>query len=221
MKKPLNFVLIGRSGCGKGTQAKLLIKHFGNLFYVSSGGLFRNLIKADSAVALRVKKTVGEGKLPFDDLAITLWMYEIVYNVKEEQGFILDGAPRRLTEAKALNDLLKFLEREKRTFILLINVSRNEAFQRLSKRRICKKCGRMIPWVGDFKKLKVCDKCGGELGSRHDDTVNAINSRLDFYDERVVKVIDYCKKQNRFVDINGDQSIQDVFKEILKKVHSF
>lgn len=218
MNKPINFILIGRSGCGKGTQAKFLIKHFGNMFYVSTGDLFRNLINTDTDTAKRVKKIVGEGGFPLDDLAATLWMHKLAYNLKEEQGFILDGAPRRVSEAQPLDRFLDFLERKETTFNLLIDISREEAFNRLSKRRLCQKCERLIPWVGEFKELKACDKCGGELVTRSDDTPEAINSRLDFYDNRVAKVVEFYESQNRLTKINGEQSIEDVFKEILQKI---
>ena len=218
MAKPLNFTLIGRSGSGKGTQAKLLMKHFGNLFYISTGSLFRNLSKTGSDTAKRVGKILKAGGLPFDDLATTLWMHEIAHKVKEDQGFILDGAPRRANEAKNLDRFLEFLERKESTFNLLFDISREEAFGRLSKRRICKKCGRLIPWVGEIKELKVCDKCGGELFTRPDDAPEAIKGRLDFYDDRVIKAVEYYEAQNRLVRINGEQSIEDVFADILKAI---
>ena len=214
--KPLNFTLIGRSGSGKGTQAKLLMKHFGNLFYVSTGDLFRDLSKADTDTSMRVQKIVKQGGFPFDDLAVALWMHELAYNLKENEGFILDGAPRRVTEAQTLDRYLDFLERKETCFNLLIDISRQEAFDRLSKRRICKKCGRLIPWVGEFKKIKVCDKCGGELITRADDTSEAINNRLDNYEKRVVPTVKYYEEQDRLIKINGEQSIEDVFKDILK-----
>jgi len=216
--KPLNFTLIGRSGSGKGTQAKLLIERFGNLFYVYTGDLFRDLAKANTDTGKRIKKIIKEGGLPFDELATTLWMYKIVYNVKENQGILFDGSPRRLDEAKVIDEFMEFLERKENTYNILLDISREEAFNRLIKRRICKKCERLIPWVGEFKKLKVCDKCGGELITRPDDSSKAINNRLDFYDKRVTEVVDYYKKQNRLIEINGEQSIEDVFQDILKAI---
>jgi len=218
MNKPLNFILIGRSGSGKGTQAKLLMKHFGNLFYISTGNLFRSLSKSNSDAAKRVKKIVKAGGLPFKNLATALWTYEITHKVKQDQGLILDGAPRRVDEAKDLDKLLEFLERKEITFILLFDISRQEAFNRLSKRRICEKCGRLIPWVGEFKELKVCDKCGGELFTRPDDTPEAIKSRLDFFDKEVTKAVEYYEAQKRLVRVNGEQSIENVFKDVLKSI---
>ncbi|MCK4454004.1 nucleoside monophosphate kinase [Candidatus Parcubacteria bacterium] len=216
MNKPFNFTFIGRSGSGKGTQAKLLMKHFGNLFYVSTGDLFRDLSKADTDTSIRIQKILKQGGLPFDDLSSTLWMHELAYNLKENEGFILDGAPRRVNEAQTLDRFLDFLERKETTFNLLVDISREEAFNRLSKRRLCKKCGRLIPWVGEFKELKVCDKCGGELITRADDSPEAIKSRLDYYEERVVPTVKYYEEQSRLLKINGEQSIEDVFKDILK-----
>ena len=215
-KKPFNFTLIGRSGCGKGTQAKLLMKHFGNLYHIAAGDLFRDLARTESDTGKRIRKILEEGGLPLEDLAISLWMHELAYKIREDQGFILDGVPRRVEEAKALDRFLEFLERKETTFNILLDISREEAFNRLSKRRICKKCGRLIPWIGEFKKLKVCDKCSGPLVTRPDDTPEAINNRLDFYDNTVIKVVKYYEEQNRLIKINGEQPIEDVFKDILE-----
>jgi len=214
----LNFVLMGRSGSGKGTQAKLLMEKFGNLFYISTGDLFRDLASQETDVGQRIKKIIETGGLPYDDLATTLWMREIAYKVKEDQGIMADGFPRRLNEAENLYQFLEFLGRENNTFYLLIDISKEEAFNRLTKRRICKKCGRLIPWVGEFRKLEVCDKCGGELETRPDDTDEAINNRMDYFEERVVPAIKFFEEKGKLIKINGEQSIEDVFEEILEKI---
>ena len=218
MNKPLNFVLIGRSGCGKGTQAKLLMEKFGNLYYLSTGDLLRDLASKKTDVAERIKKILDAGKLPSDDLATALWISEISYNLKKEQGLMADGFPRRLEEAKDLYELMDFLERNDKTFYLLIDISKEEAFNRLTKRRICKKCGRLIPWVGDFKKLEVCDQCAGELETRPDDTDKAINNRMSYFEESVMPAIKFFEEKGKLIKINGEQSIEDVFKDILKAV---
>ena len=216
--KPLNFILIGRSGSGKGTQAKLLMEHFGNLYYIYTGDLFRDLAKADTDTGKRIKKITEEGGLPFEELATTLWMYKIAYNVKENQGILLDGSPRRIEEAENVDKFLEFLKRKESTFNILIDISRKEAFDRLSKRRICKKCNRLIPWVEEFKKLEVCDKCEGELVGRPDDAPEAINNRLNFYDQEVIKVVRHYEAKKDLIKINGEQSIENVFKDILKEI---
>lgn len=216
--KPINFILIGRSGCGKGTQAKLLAEHFGNLFYISTGKEFRKIAEYDTQVGHKIKELLSGGGLPFDDLATMLWMSEITYNLKEEQGFCLDGAPRRLEEAKALDAFLNYLERKESTMIILLDISRKEAFDRLTKRRICQNCGQIIPWVGDYKNMNACDKCGGDLRERADDTQEAIKNRLDYFDKDVSKVIKYFKKKKRLIIIKGEQTIEKVFNDILTEV---
>jgi len=218
MSKPINFVLIGRSGCGKGTQAKLLREHFGNLFYISTGHLFRKLAAQETQVGHKVKDVLDNGGLQFDDLATMLWVSEISYNLKEDQGFCLDGAPRRIEEARVLDDFLEYFGRKESTMIILIDISRKEASDRLTKRRICKNCGQLIPWVGDYKNLDSCDKCGGVLKERADDTPEAIQNRLDYFDKDVSKVIKYFKKKKWLIKINGEQPIEKVFNDILNEV---
>jgi len=216
MPFPLIISLTGRSGSGKGTQVKLLQEYFGNMRCISTGDLFRDLASQNTLVGKKIKQTIEKGELPFDDIAIALLLYEIAYKVKDGQGIIFDGVTRHLEEAKALDSFLSWLGQKDNVFHLLIDISREEGFHRLTKRRICKKCGRLIPWIGEFKKLKVCDKCGGELLYRSDDSEKAINSRLDFFDKQVAKVIDYYKKQGKLIRINGEQSIENVFQDILK-----
>jgi adenylate kinase len=216
--KPLSFALIGRSGCGKGTQAELLNKHFGNLFSVSTGNLLRDLAKSDTSVGKEIKKILTNGELIPDFMIIGLWMRELCVNLKDEQGILFDGALRRLIEAQQADEFLDFLGRKENFFPILIDISREEAFGRLTKRRICKKCGKLIPWVGEFKKLEKCDNCGGELIGRQDDNPDAIKNRLDFFDSEVKEVLDYYKKDNRLITINGEQPIEKVFKDILSAI---
>jgi len=214
--KPLSFALIGRSGCGKGTQAKLLMKHFGNLFYISTGNLLRELAGMDTIAGKEVKKILSNGDLIPDFIIIGLWMREICNNLNGGQGILFDGAPRRISEAKQADNFFEFLGIGENFFPILLDISREEAFARLTKRRICKKCGKLIPWVGEFKKLEKCNDCGGELVQRQDDNPEAINRRLDFFDSEVKEVVDYYKKDSRLITINGNQPIEKVFEDILK-----
>lgn len=213
-KKPLNFVLIGRSGSGKGTQAKLILDKYPKTEYISTGDLFRDLAKQDTEVGRKIKEVVENGGLPFDDLATTLWMYNMAYKVKEDEGIMIDGAPRRLDEARNLDKFLEWLGRIERTAFVLVDISRKEAFARLSKRRICSKCGKLIPFVGEYKDWQDCHECGGQLVGRPDDAPEAINSRLDYFDKSVVPVLDYYEKKGFLIKINGQQSIEDVFSSI-------
>lgn len=113
-KKPLNFVLIGPPGCGKGTQAKLLLKKFKNYYYISTGQLFRKLSAAETDVSKKIKKVVESGGLPYDDLATTLWMYDIAFNLRENQGIIADGFPEDCKKQSTLIIFLNFSKEKKK-----------------------------------------------------------------------------------------------------------
>jgi len=198
MKDFKNFVLIGPPASGKGTQARLLLKKFKNSYYISTGELFRKLIKEKTDTGQRVKKVVESGGLPFDDLATTLWMGEIAFNVKKNQSIIADGFPRRLQEAKDLDAFLKFLQRDKNTLFFLIEISEKEALKRLSKGRIFK---------------------NGKRKKRADDDRDDIKKRFRIYRKKTIPAINYLKKQGKLVNINGEQSIKDVLKNILEKIN--
>src|SRR3989344_5864483 len=188
--KPYNFVLIGRSGAGKGTQTELLKKHFGNLVSISTGNLMRRLAVKDVDAGERVRAVLAVGGLPFDDIATTLWMHEIAHTIKRDEGIICDGFPRRLAEAQNLDRFLNWLERKNTARVLLLNVSKEEAYRRLKAR------------------------------GRSDDTDEAIKNRLDYFDERVAPAVKFYKDQGTLININGEQSVDGVFKEILIKISS-
>jgi len=216
--KQKNIILFGRSGCGKGTQANLLIKDFG-LKYISSGDLLRDRSKKDDFTGNKLKKVMIEGGRVPTSIMFNIWAESIGTMKKEidDSGVIIDGSPRSLIEAKLIDNIFKWYE-WKDVKIILLDISREEAFNRLTKRRICKKCGQLIPWVGDFKNIKKCDKCGGELIIRIDDKPEAINARLEYFNKDVQPAIDYYEKQGRLIKINGDNPIKKVYSDIKKKI---
>ena len=133
-KKPLNFILIGPPGSGKGTQARLLLRKFKNLEYVYPGEMSRKLFELKTDVGNRIRKIGESGDLQSEEFAIMMWKYEISFKVKENQGFLLDGSPRKIKEASSLYDFIKFLERVDTTKIFLIDISEKESRKRLSNR---------------------------------------------------------------------------------------
>ncbi len=189
---------MGPPASGKGTQAELLLKKFPSYFYISTGKLFRKLVREKTHTGEKIKDTLESGGLIFDDLATTLWMYEIAFNVKKEQGIVADGFPRRLQEAKDLDEFLKFLERKDNTYFFLIDISEKEAFKRLVKGRLEK---------------------GGRRIKRADDEIEDIKRRFRLYRQRTIPAMNYFKKQGFLIKIDGEQSIKKVFKDILRKIH--
>lgn len=188
--KPFNFILVGRSGSGKGTQADLIKNKFSNLISISTGDLMRDLAGKETDAGIRIKKILQEGGLPYDDMATTLWMHKIAYSIRQDQGIICDGFPRRVNEAHNLDRFFEWLDRKDNTKVLFIDVAHGEAFTRLKKR------GREI-----------------------DDNDEAIRGRMNYFEDRVMPVVNYYEESDRLIRINGEQSIEDVFKEILEKIN--
>ena len=221
MNNPQIYIFLGRAGCGKGTQAEFLMKKFG-LIYLGSGELWRRRAKAEDFTGCKIETTLKTGALAPTSLIFQLWInrLEEIKRAENEnfKGIIFDGSPRMLPEAKLLLEALKWYEWEKNIKVLLIDISREEAFNRLTRRRMCKKCSQLIPYVGHYKTLEKCDRCGGELERRSDDTPEAINLRLDLFEKEVMPVIEFFEEKKLLVKINGEQSIEDVYKEVLEKI---
>ncbi len=219
-KNPLVIIILGPQGSGKGTQAKLLQKKF-NLEYIGSGDLVRKRQKVNDLTGRKLLEvSAKKGKIIPTFLMSKLWAdkFEKLKQKSEFNGFVFDGSPRKLIEATLVEEALNWYEWNKNVKIILIDISRKESIWRLTKRRICKDCGRVLPYMGEFRKLKKCDKCGGELITRTDDTVEGVKERLSWYKTDVMPVVNYYKKQGRLIKINGEQSIENVFKDILKAI---
>jgi len=219
-KNPKVFIIIGPAGSGKGTQAKLLQQRF-KLGYLDCGGAVRQRQKVNDFTGRKLLEiSWRKGELVPSFLISDLWVdkLERLKNKPHFRGMVLDGWNRTLLEAQLLDESLEWYEWNKNVKILLIKVSNKESFNRLTKRRQCRKCGRIIPWLGSFKELKRCDKCEGKLFVRRDDRLKAISMRLAEYKKETIPTINYYRKQKRLIEINGEQSIEDVFKEILKKI---
>jgi len=216
-KDPKIIILIGPPGSGKGTQAKLLAEKFG-LEYIGSGDILRARQKVGDFTGKKLKKVMNKGELA-PSFIVSKVLGDKLEKLKRNskiKGLVLDGWTRIIIEAILTDEALNWYEWDKNVEVFLINISAKESFNRLTKRRQCKKCGNLIPRVGDFRKLTKCNKCGGKLITRIDDTIQSIEKRLEEYKKETTKAINYYKKHGRLIKINGEQSIEDVFKDILK-----
>jgi adenylate kinase len=220
METPHIIFILGRSGCGKGTQAKLLAENL-RVDYIGSGDMLRARQNINDFTGRKINaamdKTIG-----FAPTAIIfkLWVdrFEAMKDRSNFRGFIVDGSPRKIREAELIDETLGWFEWDEYSHVILIDVSREESFRRLTKRRVCQDCKTHTSLSAESADLKKCDKCGGILVARKDDTPEIINNRLDSFEEEVVPVIVYYEKSKRLIRINGEQSIKDVHRDIMKAV---
>ncbi|MGC9031308.1 MAG: adenylate kinase family protein [Minisyncoccia bacterium] len=214
---PKIILFLGRPGSGKGTQTKLLQEKF-KFEYIGSGDLLRAAEKNKNFSGKKISSVIDKGGLVPTPVIFKLWLdkFEELKSKKNLRGIIIDGSPRKILEAYLIDEALEWYEWHKDVKIFLIDISSKESIKRLTKRKICEKCGKIIPYLGEYKNIKVCPDCGGKLIQRKDDNIEAIKKRLKWFNSEVRKVINYYKKTKRLIRINGAQSIEDVFKEILK-----
>lgn len=219
-KDELVICLLGRPGSGKGTQAKLIVDKFG-LAYFGSGQVLRERQQINDYTGSKLRETMANGQLVPSFIASKLWADKMESFKQEEnlKGFILDGSPRTLAEAKLLDEALDWY-RWQIDRVFLVDISQELSFNRLAKRRQCLKCGRLTPFEEKYKDIKVCDQCGGQLIVRMDDKPEAVRKRLATYDIEMQPIIDFYIKQNKLIKINGEQSIEAVFQDILKNIEN-
>ncbi|MBI3671270.1 nucleoside monophosphate kinase [Candidatus Azambacteria bacterium] len=213
-QKPLNIILLGISGSGKGTQGGILRERY-NLEYIGTGDLLRQFSKEDNAVARRMKQELAEGKLVPTWLPFYLWMNKLAH-VSEKKGVLFDGSPRKIMEAELLEDVLDWYGRSNIKAIL-IDVSPEESFRRLINRRTCEKCGKSA-YISQEKTEAICEYCGGVMRIRPEDNPEAIKTRIKWFHDEVSQVIDFFEKKGQLIRINGDQSVDDVTKDMIKAI---
>ena len=211
-KKPLNIVLLGISGSGKGTQAKVLYEKY-NLEYIGTGNLLREFSNEDNVAAKRLKKELAEGRLAPTWLPFYLWMDKLAH-VSEDKGVLFDGSPRKLSEAQLLTDVLDWYQRDNLKAIL-IEISEEESFKRLINRRTCGKCKKSA-YVEKEKEEAICDYCGGLMDIRPEDNPESIKTRIKWFKEEVSQVIQFFEKHGKLIRINGNQPIVKVSEDIIR-----
>ena len=216
MKK--NIILMGPPGAGKGTLAKQL-KEALNLVHISTGDMFREAIKAQTELGLLAASYINKGDLVPDDVTIGL-VKERLSQPDCEAGFLLDGFPRTLAQAEALDEIAKSISRPIEAVINL-DCDNDELVRRISGRRVCKNCG--APYHVETMKPKVegvCDLCGGPLFQRKDDNEEALKVRLEHYVSETKPLLDYYKKLGLLESFNsliGKEVLFDEVSSYLKK----
>jgi len=203
---------MGAPGAGKGTQA-VLIKEKYNIPHISTGDMFRDAIKSGSKVGLLAKEYMEKGELVPDEVTIEI-VKERLMQADCNNGFLLDGFPRTIAQADALDSILKTLGKEIDKVINLV-VDEDILVFRISGRRVCKVCGATYHVVNKKPQVEnVCDVCGGEIIQRADDSVETVTNRIKVYYEKTRPLLDYYDKKGLLVNIDGSSDANETFKLI-------
>ncbi len=210
----MNIVFLGPPGAGKGTQAKRIAEKYG-IPQISTGDMFREHLSKGTELGKKAKEYMDKGALVPDEIVLGM-VEERLKQPDCEKGFILDGFPRTVPQAEALDKLLEKLGK-KIDYAILIDVPDEELVKRLTGRRTCKKCGMMYHVM--FKPPKEegkCDVCGGELYQRADDNEETVRNRLKVYHEQTEPIISYYEKKGVLHRIDGMGSIEEIFNRIVQ-----
>ena len=208
----MNLILLGAPGAGKGTQAELLVEKLG-IVTISTGNMLREAIANGTELGKQVKTYMDGGLLVPDELILGI-IAERVTQSDCANGFILDGVPRTLAQAEALEAKGVRIDH-----VVSIEVDDSEIEGRMTGRRVCSKCGASYHVVANPSKTEgICDSCGGELIIRKDDKPETVRHRLEVYHESTEVLKGFYEMTGRLVKVNGSQSIEGANEDILKAI---
>ena len=208
----MQIILMGAPGAGKGTQAAELVKKF-SIPQISTGDMFRAAVKEGTELGKKAAECMKSGALVPDEVTVGI-VKERLSKSDCAGGFILDGFPRTVEQADALNEILVSLNK-KLDAVLNIHVPFEDLIERAVGRRICKNCGSTYHVKFNAPKVEnVCDKCGGELYQRGDDTAETMKNRLSVYESSTRPLIEYYQKLGVYTEIDGRQPIEQVTADL-------
>jgi adenylate kinase len=215
----MNIILMGPPGAGKGTQAKRIAQIF-KIPHISTGDMLREAVAAGNDLGLKVKEIMDKGLLVPDDLMIDL-VRERLSREDTRNGFILDGFPRTVEQAAALDEMLEDLGR-KIDVALLVNADEEEVVKRISSRRVCPECGKVYNLLTIRPKVEGrCDNDGAELIQRDDDMPDTVRARYRVYLEKTEPVIQYySSNKSQFLEVDGTGEIDVVTDKIVEHLES-
>lgn len=209
----MNLILLGPPGCGKGTQAKILIDTY-HIPQISTGDILREAIKKESPLGIEAKTHMDQGSLVPDHLVIKI-IEERLKQADCDRGFVLDGFPRTVAQAEALDTTLAGMG-SKLECVFSIEVDDEELIKRLTGRRVCKKCGESYHIEFNPPRQEgLCDSCQGELYQRDDDKEETIKNRLKVYQDQTSPLINFYQRKKVLHSVDGIGSIEEIKERLL------
>lgn len=203
-----DIVLIGMQGSGKGTQGDILIDHYGFSRF-ESGSYLRSMATQETDLGQLIKSLIDQGSFIPNNLILEIFKYYLL-NVPKDKPIIYDGIPRNVDQYTHFNKIVTDLGRD--YVVLYLYIGEEEALRRLNTRKICMNCGRSYP---SLYEKDVCEKCNVPLTIRADDTnKDAVLKRISIYREQTMPMIELYKKEGKLIEINGEQSIEEVYKDV-------
>ncbi len=216
----MNIILIGAQGSGKGTQAERLAQNLG-IQHVSSGDLFRKASNEGTDLGKKARIYLDRGELVPDDLTVSMILHHIAQTNCVRDGVLLDGFPRTIAQARALDEGLSSADRYIDCAVYL-NVPREVLLRRLSGRYICRAAQHVYNRETNPPKVPgICDLDGSELYQRPDDQGPAVQKRLNIFFEQTIYLLDYYQKQGKLVEVDGHQTIEQVQRALLEAIQRF
>lgn len=201
------LIILGRQGAGKGTQCVRLSRHF-VVPHISTGDMLRSAVREGTPLGVMAKEVMDAGGLVGDDIMVGLVEERLSRDDARTRGYILDGFPRTVGQARELD---RITEDKPIDVVLDLDVPRKLVLDRISSRRVCRDCGTNYVAAGPDRAPTICDVCGGDVMQRDDDTTDAINRRLDLYEEQTAPLIEYYRRTGKLVVIDGVGTPDSVF----------
>lgn len=212
----MNLLIVGAPGVGKGTMSRYLIKEYG-VEHISTGDMLREAIANETEVGLKAKSFMDKGALVPDEI-INEIIVERLGKGSNGKGFLFDGYPRTLAQAKSLSEILKKLNL-KIDAVINLNIDDEIVKKRITGRRTCPQCGEIYNiYFKPSKEEETCDKCGTKLSTRKDDNIESLKTRLEEFHKNTQPIIEYYNKDNLVKNINADQERDAEFADIKKSL---
>lgn len=215
----MRIVFLGAPGSGKGTQAKLLVEKFG-IPQIATGDLLREAVAKKTALGQEAKSAMDAGQLVSDEIVLGM-IKQRLSEPDTQPGFILDGFPRNISQAEALDEMLEELNQPLQGAIYL-NIDFDVLLRRITGRRTCKDCGQVYNiYTTPPKSEDTCDKCSGQLLHRADDNETTISKRLDVFNQQTKPLTDFYQSQNKLHTVQGIGDIEHIFNSTCSIIDQF